>query len=391
MEYKDDVTAALEELTKTENNSDDAKKKAEEEAKLKADAEAEAKKKAEETSKNNGTTEQKKFFEKIKEKGIEVNSDEEAENYVLDAIRKRAEVESREAELKKQLDEFSGYKEVIEQGFDPLQFFPSVEDYKAMQLKKQLPNLDGDTAKKVFATDVKSLSPEELITLDLKIKYPTLNDNDIKDMFIEKYGEAEDRTGGKIAVMKIDAAEAAKNVLALKETIKDPSKIDPKAAKLQQDTINAETLKKIETDWTRESDSIIFSKIDVTKVVDGKEVVIYSQDVEGDYKTRVKSEIIEFAKANKIPLTKDSVAFVQAEMREQYRREHMAQIMEKYAKDEVRKAREEWDKENTGMGGHISRNGDGSASGLQITDGDVENMLHGRQQGSSGIRKIKYD
>lgn len=387
MEYKDDVTAALEELTKTETKKEDADKKVETKEEDKKIVEQKEVVKAEEAK----TIEQKKFFERIKEKGIEVNSDEEAENYVLNAVRQRAEVESREAELKKQLNEYSGYKEVIEQGFDPLQFFPSVEDYKAMQLKKQLPNLDGDTAKKVFATDVKSLSPEELITLDLKIKYPTLNDNDIKEMFIEKYGEAEDRTGGKIAVMKIDAAEAAKNVLALKETIKDPSKIDPKAAKLQQDTINAETLKKIEEEWTRASDQIVPKVFNVTEVVDGKEVLIYSQDVKSDFQDRLKKESIEFCKANKIPFTKEAVEFVRNEMVELYKREQFSQILKKHAKDEVDKARQEWDKENTGMGGHISRNGDGSASGLQITEGDVDAMLHGREQGTARIRKTKYD
>jgi hypothetical protein len=386
---KDKIQEALENMTKqpTEEKKDDANKKVETEVKNKEVVEP---KKVEEVKEAKTTESKKAIFERLKEKGIDVNSEDEVENYILNTTRKVAEVETRESELKKQLEEYGGYKEVIEQGFDPLKYFPSVEAYKAMQLKIQLKDLDTKDAMKVFSADTNTMSPEELISLDLKIKYPTLNDSEIKEMITEKYGEVDDRTNAKIAVMKMDAADGAKNILALRNTIKEPSKIDPKAAKLQQDTINAETLKKIEEDWTRASDTIVLDKVNVSKVVDGKEVVIYSHEVEDGFKAKVKNEIMDMVKANKIPLTQEAVKFVQNEMYELYRREHMAQILEKFAKDKVAEAKVEWDKENTGMGGHVSRQADGSIAPNQLTTEDVSKMKFGTSQGSSGIKTIKY-
>ena len=149
-------------------------------------------------------------------------------------------------------------------------------------------------------------------------------------------------------------------------------------------------LKKIEEDWVRASDSIVLNKVDVKKVVDGKEVVIYSHDVEDGFKAKVKTEIMELVKANKIPLTQEAVQFVQNEMYEMYRREHMPQMMEKYAKDKVAEAKIEWDKENTGMGGHVSRQADGSIAPNQLTTEDVSRMKGHGSQGSSGIKQVKY-
>lgn len=191
--------------------------------------------------------------------------------------------------------------------------------------------------------------------------------------------------------MKIDAVEGAKRIEELKSGIKEPSKIDPKAAKHEQDNINAQTLKKIEEDWTRESNSIMNDSFSITETVDGKEVVIYTQNVEGDFKVKVAKEAVEFCKVNKIPFTKEAVEFVRNEMVELYKREHFSQILKKHAKDEVAKAKEQWDKENTGMGGHVSRQADGSVAPVQLTQADIDFMKHGYTEGSSSIKKIKYD
>ena len=63
--------------------------------------------------------------------------------------------------------------------------------------------------------------------------------------------------------------------------------------------------------------------------------------------------------------------------------------MKLFAKQEVEKAREQWEKENAGMGGHVSRKADGKKDQNNLTEADVQRMVNGTSDNGS-IKMLKY-
>ena len=131
----------------------------------------------------------------------------------------------------------------------------------------------------------------------------------------------------------------------------------------------------LNTDWSREIGSVLFDKFTITDKVEGKDTVLFSQDVESDFKDEAKKEVIEYCVKNNIPVNPDSIKFVRDELNEMYRRKNMSKILKLYAQQEADKREELVRKEYAGMG-HVSRMADGTKQAGHLTTEDKKKMVH---------------
>lgn len=316
------------------------------------------------------------IFEKLKKKNINVGNEDELEKYVSEISTKVTEYSTKESDYKKQLEEYRGYKEAYEKGYDPLQHFSSLEAYKREQLKKEFPQLTIDVAEQIISGDTSKMSPKELLILDLRIANPTLTQSEVEKVINHKYGIEEEATEIQNILMKSDSSDAINKINALKSKVKEPEKIDLKALQEKQQKESVELKEKLNADWSRGIDQVMFDKFELTDKVDGKEVVLFSQEVEADFKEAHKKEVHDYLVTNKIPVTPEAIEFAKKELNEMYRREHMVKMMKLYAQQQVDKAVEEERKKDQGMG-HISRKDGVTKETGHLTSTDKNNMIHG--------------
>lgn len=329
-----------------------------------------------EISKETQNTETKPFFERVKKHNINVANDDEVEQLILNTQKQISEYTAKEGEYKKQIDEYNKYKELYEEGIDPLQFFSDANAYKREQLKKELPTIPIDLAEKIVLGNTGEMSAQELISVDYRLKYPTLTDNEISALIEQKYGLEDDRTEAQKAMMKVDSIEANKVIDGLKSKVKEPQKIDIKAIQESRQKEYQEHQTKLTTDWTREFNLNGFTKFDVVDRVDGKDVVIYSQEVEEDFRKEAAAELIKILVKDNIEITPDTIRMANEEAVDLYRRKHFLKIVKNATQNAVDEALKEERKKENGFG-NVNRQDGKTITGNTLTKADRDRMIHG--------------
>lgn len=188
---------------------------------------------------------------------------------------------------------------------------PKYKTSVAEKLDTLLQGLDGNEQLKLIpeiarfmSLDENALEPKELVSFDMKLKYPHLSEGEITALINRKYGlsdlATEDEVLAGTAQLKIDALEAKKNIAELKHTTLNtpPSKakadlaaIEFERSKQQINQLTESSLKKFQS---------ISLKTD--KVKDIADFVVDNKAVE-----KIKDNVAEAMVANNIQPTEENV------------------------------------------------------------------------------------
>jgi len=248
-----------------------------------------------------------------------------------------------EGELKSWEEKYSELKGAYEQSQDPLSYFANEDEYKRQQLIKTNPNLNPTEINNLFSSDLTKLKPEEILAMEISIKYPDLSKTEIKESLLKKY-DYDPETDDKPPVgLVIDSKNALKELNELKTSVKLPERTDFEAQKKTQLEDYNKQLEKNRKDLEPIVNKLAESMNDL-ELGDGKDAY-FKYQLEPEAKSEMSKQMMDYLSDVGAKIDENiekHLADASATVYGSYFLKNHKRILDAYAAQKVAEKDEEW-------------------------------------------------
>lgn len=236
--------------------------------------------------------------------------------------------------ISKKEEYFSKLESELAEVQDPMKYFSSVESAKREQLLMKRGDIDYSVADSIVRADLKSMSPEKILALDLQIGVSGITAKEAEAYIKEKYGieDGEEVSGSAKIKMSVESKEAIKRIEELRNDLHEPEAKNYKEiieGKLAEQNKLAEERYE---NWNNAYDQVTerTKEFKLTeKGEDGKDAILFSYKVDDEFLKNSREELAKAMVRNGIdPSSEEAIRFAEMEFRVAY----LAQNWEKMLK-----------------------------------------------------------
>lgn len=223
--------------------------------------------------------------------------------------------------------------EIAKQLQDPKSYFSDEVEFKKNLLQKTNPSVNREVAGKVFEIDIENANPLDLIVLSMQMKHKRLvgGEAGARETFLQKHGidadfTWDDLTTGQKNLINMEAEDAARDILALRNSVQLPEPM-----KDIESLLSEVQTKPQEFDMTVWSDKIddVVKAVDKIEIKDG-DSLLFTEAIDEDFRKGLKETIAEVIKTQRLEPTKENIQSMVEEAKDFYYKENRSQIFKHY-------------------------------------------------------------
>jgi len=283
------------------------------------------------------TTETEKVFEinDINQRFEKSFADESEFKLALDSLERIKELETQVGELEKVKAE----NILIKENLDPMKYFSSEDEFKAVLFKKQFPDKDASTAFQLISSDISQMAPKDLIAREMMLNTPGITKVEADAVVNQKYNIEE---GGEISPndavrIKVDGGAALRNINSLKSQITLPDKVDVDSLVAEKQTELLAKKEKLTSDWSTIGKEVERTLNDLTVKGDDWS---FTYSMSKDFPSEVTNSMVEFMANTGTELTKEAVQTLGEAMQKEYISKNIDSIITAVREDTLAKFEE---------------------------------------------------
>lgn len=257
----------------------------------------------------------------------------------LDGLERIKELEGQVAEL----EDVKKENLLIKENLDPRKYFESDDEFRAVLFKKQFPDRDAATAFKLMSSDISQMEPKDLIAYEMMLNTPGITKADADAIINQTYNiEDGEIQPTDLARIKVDGANAARNIGALKSQITLPEKTDVDSLVSQQKEMQKQKMDNLMKGWGDVGKEVerTLSDLNVSgKDAEGEEWG-FTYSMSKDFPTEVTQSMVDFMAKSGVELTNESVQIMGEAMQKEYFYRNMDKIITAVRDDTIAKFEE---------------------------------------------------
>ena len=272
--------------------------------------------------------------------------DVESLKKVFDSPQKIKELEDQVEKMKSLEEELSFLREEA----DPMKYFPSEDDFKVAQFRRQFPDKDPSAVAKLFATDISKMSDFDLLVWAEMLNTPDMEGGEAgaRELIADNYGiddsgnlsDLDSLTRNK---MRRDARKERESINKMKEEIQLPEKRDY-ASLMDEKKKSAEEAKaNLNSAWQDISSRVIAEFPDIVindKDENGETTEYFRYSIGKDLNQEAISDVINGMVELGVPVNEESVRELGREIQKDFISSNLAKIVKAAVKDKLAKEKE---------------------------------------------------
>ena len=250
--------------------------------------------------------------------------DEDSIKATLESVKKIADLEKQAAEIPSLKEEI----EFLRAETDPMKYFPSEDDFRVAQFKRQFPDKDPGMVAKLFSMDLSQAKDFDVIAWSMMLDNPDLDGGEVgaREFVADKYGIEDPNDLSELSSLtknqlKVNARQDRARITQMKADIVLPEKKDYSSLLAEKKQTAEAQEAELRTSWSTITEKMVseFPDIVINETdKDGKITEVFKYAVGKDLSNEMVAPLVDSLVKSGIPIDEKAVRILGNAIQKEY-------------------------------------------------------------------------